>query len=265
MKILNLGNDPIVLIKQNNCKIQTGTVKIIHPINLNQIEESIELMTSKFYTQLTNTNPLNEVVKFRIRKLYSSLYALKPHKTHRRRRWDSLGAAWKWIAGSPDAHDLKIINSTLNDIIDENNQQYRVNRNINNRITQLTQAINEIARSLNNSKAGLDVLQAITTMLSVDVFGELLDNIQEAITLTRVSIINNKILTTREVNVIKSALQDQGVEIAFPDEALQFVTPKIAVKNGDLLYILHVPELENSTSTIMRIFPLIVNNQIIRT
>ena len=263
LDIVNLHNNPIVLIKQNNCKLQTGTIKIIHPINLHQIEESIELLTTKFYTQLTPTNPMNEVVKYRIKKLYSSLYALKPQQTHRHKRWDSLGAAWKWIAGSPDAQDLQIINSTMNDIIDQNNQQYRVNENINNRISKLTQAINQIASAL-NPQNGLDVMQAITTMLNMDVINELLDNIQEAITLSRISVINNKILSTREINAIKTALQDQGVKINFPDEALQFVTPKIAVKEGDLLYILHVPELENATSTIVRIYPLIVNNQMIK-
>lgn len=36
------------------------------------------------------------------------------------------------------------------------------------------------------------------------------------------------------------------------------------MKNGDLLYILHVPQLENSTSTIIRVYPLIVDNQIIK-
>ncbi|XP_055629043.1 uncharacterized protein LOC129779077 [Toxorhynchites rutilus septentrionalis] len=265
LNIVDLGNNPIVLIKQINCKIQTGTINIIHPINLDQIEESAELVTAKFYAQLTSTNPLHEVIKFRIKKLYSSLYALKPQKAHRQKRWDTIGTAWKWIAGSPDAQDLRIINSSMNDLINQNNQQYKINENINNRITQLTQAINQIASSINNSTKELDILQAVTTMLNVDIVNELLDNIQEAIALTRISVINNKILTTREINVIKSALQDQGVEINFPDEALQFVTPKIAVNNGDLLYILHVPELENSTSTITRIFPLIVNDQIIKT
>lgn len=265
LKILQIINDPIVQIKEIECKIQIGTIRIIHPINLAKIEESAEMVTNAFYTNLAPTNPLQEVIKFRIKKLYSTLYGLRPQRTHRHKRWNSIGTAWKWIAGSPDANDLQIINSTMNDIIDQNNYQYRINENINSRITQLTQAINQIAGSLNNDKDKLDTLQAVTTMLNIDVINELLDNIQEAITLTKISVANNKILSTREVNMIKSALQDQGVKINFPDEALQFVTPKIAVKDGDLLYILHVPQLENSTSSIVRIFPLIVDNQIIAT
>ncbi|KXJ71618.1 hypothetical protein RP20_CCG020168 [Aedes albopictus] len=190
---------------------------------------------------------------------------MRNKQARRHRRWDSLGTAWKWIAGSPDAQDLHIINSTMNELINQNNHQYKINDNINNRITQLTITVNQIANSLNSkNKANLDALDAVTTMLNVDVINELLDNIQEAITLSKISISNNKILSTREINIIKSTLQDQGVLIHFPDEALQFVTPKVAVRNGDLLYILNVPQLESTTSTITRIYPLIVDNQIIR-
>lgn len=263
LHIINTLNNPIVQIKISDCKIQTGSIKIIHPVNLGTIEETIESLTNSFYNKLTPTNPLHEVIKFRIKKLYSTLYGLKPQQSRRHRRWDSLGTAWKWIAGTPDAQDLQLINSTMNDLINQNNHQYRINDNINNRITQLTQTVNNIVNSINVNKASMDTTDAITTMLNIDVINELLDNIQEAITLTRISIANHKILSTREINVIKSTLQDQGVTINFPDEALQFVTPKIAVKNGDLLYILQVPQLEETTSTIIRIFPLIVNNQII--
>nr|XP_029712368.1 uncharacterized protein LOC115257126 [Aedes albopictus] len=266
LNVINIGNNPIVEIKITDCKIQTGNIKIIHPVKLDRIEESMEIITNSFYNKLTNTNnPLHEVIKFRIKKLYATLYGLKPQQARRHRRWDSLGTAWKWIAGSPDAQDLHIINSTMNELINQNNHQYKINDNINNRITQLTITVNQIANSLNSkNKANLDALDAVTTMLNVDVINELLDNIQEAITLSKISISNNKILSTREINIIKSTLQDQGVLIHFPDEALQFVTPKVAVRNGDLLYILNVPQLESTTSTITRIYPLIVDNQIIR-
>lgn len=264
-EILELGKNPIVLVKHRSCKIQTGTIKLIHPINLHQIEESIELLTTRFYSKLTPTNPLNEIVKFRIRKLYSTLHALKPHRHNRPKRWNQLGTAWKWIAGSPDANDLRIINTTLSELVSQNNKQYRINDNINIRIGQLTQTVNEIANSLNRHNDELDVVQGVTTMLNVDIINELLDNIQEAISFSKIAVINNKMLTTRELNMIRATLEDQGVETIFPEEALQFVTPKIAVKDKDLLYILHVPELENSHSTIIRIFPLIVNDQIIRT
>lgn len=169
LQIMHVSNDPIVQIKITDCKIQTGAIKIIHPVNLARIEESIEILTNSFYNKLTPTNPLQEVIKFRIKKLYSTLYGLKPEQTRRHRRWDSIGTTWKWIAGSPDAQDLHIINSTMNDIINQNNQQYRINDNINNRITQLTQSINQIASSINDNKATLGILDAITTMLNIDV------------------------------------------------------------------------------------------------
>ena len=58
-------------------------------------------------------------------------------------------------------------------------------------------------------------------------------------------------------------LQDQGVTIGFPHEALQFVVPKVAINDQTLLYILHVPYLDNTTSTLAKVYPLLINNQII--
>ena len=65
--------------------------------------------------------------------------------TRRTKRWDSLGSAWKFVAGSPDANDLRIINSTINGLIQNNNAQVKINRELNQQmkefVFQTTQAI----------------------------------------------------------------------------------------------------------------------------
>lgn len=72
MNIIKITEELIVQIKTTDCKIQFGSIKIIHPVKLDRIEESIEIITNTFYNTLTNTNPLHEVIKFRIKKLYST-------------------------------------------------------------------------------------------------------------------------------------------------------------------------------------------------
>ena len=56
---------------------------------------------------------------------------------NRFKRWDSVGTVWKYLAGNPDANDLRIINSSLNDLIDNNNKQITINRQFNNKIKEL--------------------------------------------------------------------------------------------------------------------------------
>ena len=125
LQIHNLHENPILLMKTKYCKIQTGVSKIIHPINLTSIQDSIESLVSIGYNSLAKDNPLGNIIWYKTKKLYSSFHQIKPQHHHRERRWDTLGSAWKWIVSSPDADDLRIINSTLSNLIDENYRQYQ--------------------------------------------------------------------------------------------------------------------------------------------
>lgn len=264
LSIRNLQDDPLLLVKEKDCKIQTGTIRIIHPINLSSIEETAEMLISSSYrNNVQLTNPLTSILRYKTKKLYNNLYQLKPQEHHRSRRWNAIGTVWKWIAGTPDASDLQAINTTMNDLIDQNNQQFKVNQNINNRIQQLTQAIKEITMQAKLNDIMMNDIETTTSILNIDIINQLLEDIQDAIMLSKLSITTNKILSIREILTIKELLQDQGVNIHLPDEALQFVTPKFATSPGTLLYFMHVPLLENTTSSVIRIYPITNENQII--
>lgn len=261
LSIRNLHDDPLLLVKERQCKIQTGTIKIIHPINLTAIEDTAEtLISSSYKNNGHNTNPLINILRQKTKKLYSNIQQLKPRDHQRRRRWNTLGTIWKWLAGTPDASDLQAINTTMNDLIDQNNHQYTINQNINNRIQQISHAIKEITIQTNLNDLMMNDVQTITSILHIDTLNQLLEDIQDAIMLSKLSITTNKILSIREILMVKGLLQDQGINIHLPDEALQFVTPKFATSGGTLLYFMHVPLLESSTSSIIRIYPIINNN-----
>lgn len=264
LTIRNLQDDPLLLVKEKHCKIQTGTIKIIHPINLSSIEETAEiLIKSSYQNSVHTTNPLIHILRNKSKKMYSNLYQLKPQEHHRAKRWDTIGTAWKWIAGTPDASDLRAINTTMNDLIDQNNQQYRINQNINNRIQLLTNAIKEITMQVGFNDLMMNDIETVTSILNIDIINQMLEDIQDAIMLSKLSITSNKILSIREILTIRELLQSQGLDIHLPDEALQFVTPKFATSQGTLLYFMHVPLLENITSSIIRIYPINNKNQTI--
>ncbi|XP_062550864.1 uncharacterized protein LOC134215752 [Armigeres subalbatus] len=220
LAIRNLQNDPLLLIKESACKIQIGTIKIIHPINLTSIEEAAEILVRSSHQNNVNTNPLISTLKYKTKKLYANLYQLKPQGHRRSRRWNSIGTVWKWIAGTPDASDLQAINTTMNDLIDQNNQQFRINQNINDRIQQLTHAIKDITTQANLNDLMMNDVEIITSILNVDILNNMLEDIQDAVMLSKMSITSNKILSIREILIIKGLLHDQGVNIDLPDEAL---------------------------------------------
>ncbi|XP_055623440.1 uncharacterized protein LOC129766864 [Toxorhynchites rutilus septentrionalis] len=219
--------------------------------------------STSFYDKVDIRNPLGDVVKLKVKKLYNNFLQIKPLQHHRLRRWDTLGATWKWIAGSPDAQDLRIINSTLNELITQNNQQFEVNNHINERISYLTGTINRIIEKMKTNELLTNEITSIITIINIDIINKLLEDIQEAIILSKTSISTNKILSIQEISFIKSLLQNQGVTIDLPDDAFQHVIPKFAVSQGTLLYILHVPRLDNKTSSVIQLHPLVHRNQII--
>ena len=154
---------------------------------------------------------------------------------------------------TPDAIDLRLINYTMNDLIDQNNAQMKINMQLNGRIAHLTETTKKIVENLHSNNIIFNEIEAIMTIINIDSINHLLDNIQDAITLSKSSLVSNKILSLRELNTLRTFIQDQGVEMDFPDKALQFVIPKVALKDNILIYMLNVPQLENKTSDIMRI------------
>lgn len=260
--ITNLNKQPILVLKSSTCKIQLGSISIIHPINITNLEITVNHLTNLAHTKINNH--LTDIVKLKIKLLYSNFIQLRP-PTHRRiRSLNLIGTTWKWISGSPDAEDLHIINTTMNNLIESNNQQYKINAQLGNRLQSLTNAVNKVMERKNDNAIILNEIETITTIMNIDLINKILEEIQEAILWTKVSVTNNKLLSAHEINVIKILLEDQGIHIDLPSEALNLVQPKIAVNENTLLYILRVPQLEKEESTVLQIHPLNINNSMIK-
>lgn len=265
LEIKNLHNEPLLLLEIRKCKIQTGTIKIIHPVNLTNIENVIDSINKHIKPNLDNKLGLHSIVNEKVKQLNYNFLQIKPTKITRSKRWETLGTAWKWLAGNPDAEDLRIINKTLNELIDANNEQYKINEHINTRITTLTTTINQLIKSTTDTNMIIaDELDIISTIINIDTMNHILEDIQDAIIRTRISLPSNRILTLKEIMNIKALLTEQGVNINLPDEALNFVTPKIATKDSMLLYILQIPEMEKELATVLQVIPLTLNDTIIR-
>lgn len=258
LEIDDLHQNPILLLKEQNCYIQTGIIKIVHPINLTSLEENVSLFIN-ISRKIDKTFPLASLIVRKSRQLADNLYKLKPMKRSRQKRWDIIGKGWKWLAGNPDADDLRIINSTFNSLIDQSNEQIKINEIINERISKITHTINEIT-SINNLL--LNETSAISLLISLDTMNGILEEIEDAILRARVSLANSKLLTLKEIFMIETIMNDQGITTNFPEEALSYTKPKIASKTDMLLYILEVPKT-NDHCEIIKIIPLVVNNTII--
>lgn len=262
LEIRNLGNDPILLLKTKDCKLQIGFVKIIHPINLTNLENNVYIF-SKLARQVDRDIPISNLILQKSRELVNNLHQLKPMKSRRTRRWDALGTGWKWIAGSPDAEDLRIINNTLDDLTTQNNQQTKINNIINTRIEEMTTTINRLIeqQSMEN-KILLEEMDAITLLLYMDTTNNILEDLEDTILRTRIELANSKLLSLKEILTIETLLNEQGIKTQFPEEALNYAKPKIATRGDLLLYILQIPKVKGNCEVI-QVIPLTVQNAVI--
>lgn len=179
------------------CKIQTGNIRIKHPINLTDLEIPINQLTNLIYQKQKNNNVLNQVGKHKIRELYSNFLQIKPITNKRTKRWDITGTTWKWIAGNPDAQDLRIIDKSLNQLVSENNHQVKIDTQIGNSISELTSAINQIIGKQHINQIILDEIDVITTILNIDTINKILFNIQEAKIFSKMHVTNSKMLSSK--------------------------------------------------------------------
>lgn len=232
---------------------------MIHPINITDLEKTISSLTSLSYERIKG--PLKEVIRTKARNLYSNLLKIKPTRNRLARSIDFIGTTWKWIGGSPDAEDLSIINTTMNKLIDGNNQQAAVNMQLDKRIRVLSDAIRKLGET--NNEFIIDELEAITMSINIDVINRILEEIQETIIWTKASIVNSKLLSAHEVNTIRLLLTEQGMNITIPDEALKLIRPRIALDEDNLLYILQIPKLEEEIYNVLQIYPTVVNGSVI--
>lgn len=114
-----------------------------------------------------------------IKKLGQSFRKLQP--SARTKRWEQLGQIWKYISGSPDAEDLRIINSTSNKLIDQNAKQIKINHMFEDRLNNLTTKFNHLTSSLNNlSSENKREFESVGLLFSLDEFTQQLENLEEA-------------------------------------------------------------------------------------
>lgn len=244
IKVHDFNQNPLAIIPLGKAKIQLGNVRIIQPINFTQFEDIIQnfdeiLTTNKFNGQLY------QLLKKKHTILYNTYYKLKPI-THRRKRWDTIGTVWKWIAGSPDAEDLRVINSTMNNLIDSNNQQVLINNAIDTRIQHISKSTNNLLEL--NFKTQLEhqrEMHILTTILNMDAVQQQLEILEDAVLLAKHGIPSSRILSLSDFARIKPFLEQQNVFVTTFEKLLSKSSTQVTMNNTHILYMLKIPQLSS--------------------
>lgn len=243
LHIHDLTNNPLAIIPLGKAQLKTGYIRIIHPIDLIQIGNTIKKVNSEVENNRIS-NPLYDLTQIKNSKLSETFMKLKPYARKITKRWDQVGQVWKWIAGSPDAEDLRIINSTMNSLINNNNKQIMVNQAISKRIQEITNITNEVLNMEKERMKNHSIeINQLLILSNLDSLQNQIETLEEAILMAKHGIPSSKLLSIKDFRVIASFLQNHDVHIRSFEELLSQSTAQVMLNETHIAYMLKVPQL----------------------
>lgn len=260
IRVHDLNRNPIAIIPLGEARLSNSYLRIVHPINLKQLGDYIAEIDDVAQDAIKNDKPLSNILKIKLHRLNTIISKVKP--ANRNKRWETLGKAWKYISGSPDAEDLKIINATTNSLIDQNDRQIRINIAIEHRLKNITEKLNSLIKYQDNLTAGaLDGFDSVNIIFNLDELIYQLEIIEEAITLARKNIPSSRIISSRELLTAKQFLSHEGLEQDMLDNVLDIASVYVIYSKEMIIYTLKIPRIKNVVYKLNFIEPVVQNNR----
>ncbi|XP_055526896.1 uncharacterized protein LOC129719527 [Wyeomyia smithii] len=254
------NNAGALILQRGEGRIIDGHDRLLHVIDFAQFEISLTIIEN-IVNKIKNTpTDFSEIIQLKLKEIKFIFDTLISKPSRDRRAIDFLGSTIKFITGNLDSEDLKIINSNLDELrkngnvlVKQNNKQIKINSKFENRLNLINNQIREHQNILNKIAEQENVLisenQKFILVLQLDSFLENLKSIEYAVMLAKVNIINNLILTPRELETIIQEISKQGLEIKHVDEASSYLTTTVLRRRSSLIICVNIPRL---TQTIYR-------------
>lgn len=250
-----MERNPVAIINLGQAYISYNHFRILHRVDLNEIQNSVDNLIYNAQSNIHSEDFLSSITQARITKLKQTFLKLKPHM--RAKRWEQLGSIWKYISGSPDAEDLRIINSTSNSLIQQNEKQIKINHIFEDRIYNMTRKLNEVTSKLNDiSEESRKDFRLVGLLFSLDEFIQQLEDLEEAIVLAQRNIPSSRIINADEMTRIHHLLEGNGIFAG----ALDFASAYVVLSKESIAYILKIPRIKNAIYDLNFIEPVISNN-----
>lgn len=214
----------------------SGNVRLVHVIDLTNYEEILN-RTIVAVERTNRTSIIKHQLEHQIKYIKQMVHKLKGVNSKRRRSINWIGSAWKWIAGSPDATDWDTVTKSQNDLIANNNEQYKINKKLMESTNEMLQQYNKIIEHLGN-RADDKYEQMLFNRLSI-----LKHEISEIVTaehLAKSGIINTNLLDKTEINQLITQMETLPYENEI--EAIEYAEPQIVIKGPIFLYIISMPK-----------------------
>lgn len=240
IKIHDVSNNSIVIMPLGKARIRIGYIRTVHPINLEELNNLILNITNTEKNNINNIM-LSKLLKMKATKLKETIAKIR-RTTKRHKRWDTVGQIWKWIAGSPDADDLRIINSTMNEIINQNNKQVMINDGMNSRLEEVIHVVNNAMKTQEKSyKVHQAEVNQLIKMSHINTLQDQIETIEEAMLTAKHGIPSSKLLSMEDLSNIDAFLATNDMHYATAEEILLHASAQMAMNKTHVIYILKFP------------------------
>ncbi|XP_075150854.1 uncharacterized protein LOC142224962 [Haematobia irritans] len=245
LQVLNHTLSHLVAINDGQGRVQNGTFKIIHIVELHRYWNLTNNIRTEIETTIPNSNPF---------------YPLLIHEY--KRAINILGTAWKYIAGSPDHDDYELISNTLNESLKNINQQVLINEIFTERLRNLTDITNKINNSIKKSNKLINEA-AISLQIKLRFVKEELINIRYAIEWAKQNVINSVLLNKEEIKKTLSKLVEDKFSFSSVEQALELSNVKVLYNKKKIMYVIVVPLMSNKVYTDVILKPVKRNGKIV--
>lgn len=236
---MDYSNSQLVTLDTGEGRIQTGSFKLIHTIDLQKYAEIVDQIEATMSRQFNNNHTLYPHLSHTINRIKISLHRLSPI-TKQKRSLDFIGSAWKWVAGNPDHHDFEIINEKINKVLANNNNQVIINNLEEERINNVTKLANSILKIVQTDGKYKNE-ELINVKYKLDLIKEEIVNVEYAIHWAKANIVNSFILSNVEIGIITNVLEKENLPYLNVEQALEFADIKIATSKKGIIYIISLP------------------------
>lgn len=229
-------------IKSGEGWIINGYLSVVHVIHLDKFEELLQT-TNDVFTAMAKSENEKKLFAYQLQKAYDRIESLKSTRVKRSINW--IGSAWKWIAGNPDAADWDTVLQSEKHLVENNEQQYVINKSLFGTTSELFQKMNDLLERFNNKIAVEEsehmAKDAMNQLLAIK---EDINEIVRACQLAKAGVVNTNLLNMEEIHQIVSEME--SLPFSNEIEAIEYGKPSIYSNGTSLLYVLSMPKVKPS-------------------
>lgn len=258
-KILDYSSAQVIPIIQGNVAVYNDYVYLIHTTNISDFRDMLQ-QSVDLIPKFTDFSMYRDMLKQQHDEIAHILRTLQIPRRHVR-SIDFLGSALKFVAGTPDHDDYKLLLTKQNFLIENNNRQNNINSVLQNRINEITDQINVLKKSLSGNLISKDDKTPLFEYLANrnNLIINYLNNIALSIVLAKSNLINPLILDEIDIDKLVE-IEDLQVSIS----NLLLATKIKVLQNINVIhYILKIPKI-SKFCIFLNLYPVSHNDTIVK-